>query len=89
METQSKRTNNSFADINIAGFPKTGTSHLYQIIASHPEVERFGPAKEFCVPRNASLEDMFNFCARIARGRRKTTLNGCFRSPEVINWWLY
>lgn len=52
-------TNNSFADINIVGFPKAGTSHLYRIIASHPEVERFAAVKEFCLPRNASLEVMF------------------------------
>ena len=84
-------TNTSFADINIVGFPKAGTSHLYRIIASHPEVERFAAVKEFCLPRNASLEVMFTYSKRLARdrGNRKKTLNGCFRSPEVSRWWLY
>ena len=81
--------NNSFADINIVGFPKAGTSHLYRIIASHPEVEHFGPVKEFCMPENASLEVMFNFCKRVAGDRRKKTVNGCFRQAEVSRWWLY
>ena len=75
--------------INIVGFPKAGTSHLYRIIASHPEVEHFGPVKEFCMPKNASLEVMFNFCKRVAGDRRKKTVNGCFRQAEVSRWWLY
>ena len=88
-EPEPNWVNNSFADINIVGLRKAGTSHLYRIIASHPEVERFAVRKELCMPKNASLEVMFNFCKRFVRDHRKKTVNGCFRSDEVSRWWFY
>ena len=74
-----------------SGFRKLAHRILYRIIASHPEVERFAAVKEFCLPRNASLEVMFTYSKRLARdrGNARKTLNGCFRSPEVSRWWLY
>eukprot|EP00439_Symbiodinium_sp_Y106_P080149 s668_g18.t3 len=39
----------AFADLNIVGLPKTGTTQLYEILASHPNVRRLNPnRKENC-----------------------------------------
>jgi hypothetical protein len=40
---------NSFADLSIMGFPKTGTSHLYKILASHTRAVPIFKRKEFCM----------------------------------------
>jgi hypothetical protein len=40
-----------YADINIVGLPKAGTSHLYQLLVSHPSLVPFHRVrKEFCLP---------------------------------------
>ena len=40
---------NSYPDINIAGNPKTGTSHLYRLLLGHSRIEAAQDKKEFCV----------------------------------------
>ncbi|KAG7367939.1 sulfotransferase family protein [Nitzschia inconspicua] len=36
-----------FPSINILGLPKAGTSHLYQILTTHAQINRFNKRKEF------------------------------------------
>lgn len=38
----------NFPDISVAGLPKAGTSQLYQILTSHPDLIEFHQRKEFC-----------------------------------------
>lgn len=40
--------NNTFPDITIAGYPKTGTSHMYQLLAGHARIRTAHHIKEFC-----------------------------------------
>ena len=39
----------SYPDINIVGYPKAGTSHLYRILLGHSRTEGANEKKEFCV----------------------------------------
>jgi hypothetical protein len=43
-----------FPDINVVGFPKSGTSHLYHVIATHPHVTPYAAGKEVCNLRPSS-----------------------------------
>jgi hypothetical protein len=38
----------NFPDISIAGLPKAGTSQIYQILTSHPDLIAYHQRKEFC-----------------------------------------
>jgi hypothetical protein len=38
----------NFPDISIAGLPKAGTSQMYQILTSHPDLIEYHQRKEFC-----------------------------------------
>lgn len=41
-------TKNHFADVNIFGLPKSGTSQLYFVLTSHPKMRAFHSQPEFC-----------------------------------------
>ncbi len=47
-----------FPDINIVGLPKAGTSHLYQLLASHPQIYPFHREKEFCFRLPDNLQSL-------------------------------
>jgi hypothetical protein len=47
---------NHFPDIWILGFPKAGTSQLYQLLTHHPALQAFHRTKEFCMDNNMWLD---------------------------------
>ncbi len=49
-------SNNSFADFSILGFPKAGTSQLYKLLVSHPNVEPVFKRKEYCIDHGHFLD---------------------------------
>lgn len=53
----------AFADLNIVGLPKTGTTQLYEILGSHPNVRRLNPNRK-------------ENCAVYPRTRRDVVLDG-------------
>jgi len=80
---------NSFPDINIAGYPKTGTSQLYRILAGHSRIASANVVKEFCY-RGPEDNVQNNLLARLYEYRKqlylhrlelndtsKLTVNGC------------
>ncbi|KAL3936080.1 MAG: hypothetical protein SGARI_002713, partial [Bacillariaceae sp.] len=84
-----------FPDINIVGIPKAGTSHMYQILTTHPQMTRFREReKELCLkvpedPRNNDatlLQRFFEFnnASRIfARSREREDTGGIPSSTET------
>ena len=49
-------THKSFPDLSILGFPKAGTSHLFQILATHPDATPIFKRKEFCMDHGHFLD---------------------------------
>ena len=49
-------THKSFPDISILGFPKAGTSHLFQILATHPDATPIFKRKELCMDHGHFLD---------------------------------
>lgn len=47
---------NSFADLSIVGFPKAGTSQLYNLLVSHPQVDPVFKRKEYCMDHGHFLD---------------------------------
>jgi len=45
-----------FPDIWIVGFPKAGTSQLYQLLTHHPAMQAFHHIKELCMDNNIWLD---------------------------------
>jgi len=86
---------NSYPDINIVGYPKTGTSHMYRILEGHARIASANMYKEFCYccPDEIQRKSF----ARIHAYRKqlyirrlelndtsKLTVNGCiYGSPNV------
>ena len=75
---------NSFPDINIAGYPKTGTSQLYRILAGHSRIASSTAVKEFCYgSENNLLAHLYEYRKQLYLHRlklndsSKLTVNGC------------
>jgi Sulfotransferase domain len=49
-------SHNSFADLSILGFPKAGTSQLFNLLVSHPQAEPVFKRKEFCMDHGHFLD---------------------------------
>jgi Sulfotransferase domain len=49
-------SHNSFADLNILGFPKAGTSQLFKLLTSHPQAEPAFKRKEYCIDHGHFLD---------------------------------
>jgi hypothetical protein len=49
-------SHNSFADLSILGFPKAGTSQLFNLLVSHPQAEPVFKRKEYCIDHGHFLD---------------------------------
>ena len=49
-------SHNSFADLSILGFPKAGTSQLFNLLVSHPDAEPVFKRKEYCMDHGHFLD---------------------------------
>ena len=47
---------NSFAHLSILGFPKAGTSQLFQLLSTHPHAAPLFKRKEFCIDHGHFLD---------------------------------
>uniref|UniRef100_A0A8J9SBQ8 Sulfotransferase domain-containing protein n=1 Tax=Phaeodactylum tricornutum TaxID=2850 RepID=A0A8J9SBQ8_PHATR len=67
--------NTTFPDISVVGFPKAGTTQLYNILVSHSEAEAFNKRdKEFCFAGNESSLSRNNNWEDFVPGSRPTTM---------------
>jgi hypothetical protein len=49
-------SHNSFADLSILGFPKAGTSQLFNLLVSHPHAAPVFKRKEYCIDHGHFLD---------------------------------
>lgn len=64
-------------NIVIAGFPKCGTSYLWTMLSTHPQVRMAHPNKEYCGD---------NFTQ--SRGGGYFTINACINTDEAVNRYI-
>jgi len=91
-------------DINIVGIPKAGTSHLYEILSTHPNARPFKESrKEYCIYGMACSESahtsrakeiLFNWNEeqwqrQSADGDQRKTVNGCLCFEHTGFLWTY
>ena len=61
----------AYANIEISGLPKAGTSHLYSILTHRPDTVKFHNRKEYCPPRGATDEELYNWHDAIFNENKK------------------
>jgi len=71
-----------YPTFNVVGYPKAGTSHLYRLLMTHSDVQKFNFHKEFCRPAVRGKENhdvqeaLFEYYSQLDTPTVQT-VNGC------------
>lgn len=69
--------------INIIGTQKTGTSFLYYLLTSHPDLYRAHPRKEYCIVQRTYYDYLQYFQGATRQSNHRLLVNGCIRTAET------